>query len=494
VNIVSEYSDARYLTRIFLKNEYLTNQISVEFKVPDWLTIDFKRMNFESYKVQEDVVSKNGYTTYKFGLTNVDPSKSEYRRIGRSSTDPHIIILVKSFENKGETYKAFDKIDDVYAWNNRLYKMANNDQTKLKSVVTKLLEGKKTDIEKVKAIYYWVQDNIRYIAYEDGYSGYIPFPTQEVVSKKYGDCKGMANLLTEMLTIAGFDAHYSWIGTRSIPYSQTLPALCVNNHCISTLFLSGKTYFLDGTESYVSLGQNAFRIQGKEVMVADGEKFKIIPVPLSTADDNKQFTKADFVLENDKLKGKIKVTLSGTQQTDFHQEYQTLPTNKQKEYLSDYLEFGNDNLEAANIKNTDFTNRDVPVVLEGDLDMSNFVSAIGTDKYLSIDFFPKSLTRLIPDEKRIEGYDLDEVIKFEDEFTLTLPANKKAIDLPQPVSFVNPGYEFKGEYVFLNNKLTLKKTLAIKNSIIKKTEFENWKKFINSIKEFNKYFITITNK
>ena len=43
------------------------------------------------------------------------------------------------------------------------------------------------------------RDKVRYIAYEDGYSGYIPTSAQTVLANKYGDCKGMANPLTEML-------------------------------------------------------------------------------------------------------------------------------------------------------------------------------------------------------------------------------------------------------------------------------------------------------
>src|SRR5690242_9074625 len=113
--------------------------------------------------------------------------------------------------------------------------MAGNEKDKLQKQLTQITQGKTTDADKIKAIYYWVQDNIRYIAYEDGYSGYIPASAQEVLSKKYGDCKGMANLLTEFLKLAGYDAHFTWIGTRSIPYPQNTPALCVNNHAIVTL-------------------------------------------------------------------------------------------------------------------------------------------------------------------------------------------------------------------------------------------------------------------
>jgi len=494
VTVKKIYSDGKYLTRLFFHSPYPTKERIIEFKVPDWLTVEFKKMNFDGFKVEVKETKKGGYTNYVFIARDLPAYKNEFARIGRASTDPHIVVQIKSFESKGETLKGFDKVDDVYEWNNRLYQMAGNEKDKLKATVTKITDGKTNDLDKIKAIYYWIQDNIRYIAYEDGYSGYIPASAQDVLNKKYGDCKGMANLMTEMMKLAGYDAHFSWIGTRSLPYSQTLPALCVNNHAISTLFFNNKTYFLDGTEKWVPFGQNAYRIQGKEVMVSKGDKFEIIKVPESPADENKIYTKADFTLDNETIKGKVKVALTGNERTDFHQSYQELPTTSQEEFLNDFLEFGNDNLVATNVKTSDLKNRDLPVTIEGDIDLSNSVNTISGDKYVGIDFFPKSLGRFVPDEKRVEGYDLDEVIKFEDEISLTIPAGKNFTDKPDNLDIKNDGYEFKGEYTVVNNKLILKKTLAIKNSVIKKADFANWTKFIESIKEFNKYLITITQK
>lgn len=494
VNVKKTYSDGKYLTRLFFHSPFPTKEKTIEFKVPDWVSVDFIKKNFEGYTIETKESQKGGYTTYTFTMRDIPAFKNEYRRIGRASTDPHIIVQLKSFEAKGEVLKGFDKVDDVYTWNNRLYQMAGNEKDKLKETVAKITAGKSNDLDKIKAIYYWVQDNIRYIAYEDGYSGYIPESVQNVLKNKYGDCKGMANILTEMMKIAGYDARFSWIGTRSIPYSQSLPALCVNNHAISTLYFGGKKYFLDGTESYGSLGTNAFRIQGKEVMVANGDKFEIVTVPTTTAEDNKTYTKADFTLMGETLKGKAKVTLTGNRITEFHQEYQELPSTSQEEFLNDFLEFGNDNLIASNVKTSDLKNRDLTITIDGDIDLTNTVNTISNDKYIGIDFFPKSLDRFIPDEKRIEGYDLDDVIKFEDEISLTIPADKKFIDKPDNLEIKKDGYEFKGEYTVVGNKIILKKALSIKNSIIKKTDFDNWKKFIDSIKEFNKYLLSVTKK
>ena len=87
----------------------------------------------------------------------------------------------------------FESVKDLYAWYRSICDSTGNDATTLKNKVNELTAGKKTDIEKIESIFYWVQDNIRYIAYEDGYSGYVPASAQDVLAKKYGDCKGMLN-------------------------------------------------------------------------------------------------------------------------------------------------------------------------------------------------------------------------------------------------------------------------------------------------------------
>ena len=494
ITVMKKYSDGKYLTRLFFHAVYPIKEQVIEFKVPDWLKVDFKKMNFEGHTVEVKETHKGDYTNYVFIMRDLPADKDEMGSIGKAFVDPHIIVQIKSSEYKGGSFKGFDKIDDVYNWNNRLYGMAGNDKSKLSVQVNKLTEGKATDIDKIKSIYYWVQDNIRYIAYEDGYSGYIPASVQDVMTKKYGDCKGMANLLTEMLKLAGFDAHFAWIGTRHIPYPQSMPALCVNNHAICVLNYKDKTYFLDGTENYVPFGENAFRIQGKEAMIANGDKFEIKAVPVAGVNDDKIYTKADFTLAGEKLSGKVKVILTGNQRTDFHQSYQNLPLTTQKEFLNEFLEFGNTNMVANNLKTSELANRDIPVVIEGDVDLSNTVNTISGVKYVGIDFFPKSLDKFVPDEKRVQGYDLDVVVKFEDEISLTLPADKKFIDKPDNLDLKYDGYAFKGTYTIEGNRLVLRKELAIRNSVIKKSEFPDWTKFLESIKEFNKYLVSISNK
>ena len=491
VNWNRQYIDGKYLTRMFFHESFPVVEKVLEFKVPQWLDVEIRELNFAGYTINKSTSAEGKNTVYRYTVKDLPGLKNESRDLGIAYTHPHIIIQIKSFDNGSEKKNVFQNTQDLYKWYRYLYRLSVNEPAQLKDVVSKITAGKGSDEEKIKAIYYWVQDNIRYIAYEDGYSGYIPATAQEVYNVKYSDCKGMANLLTEMLKLSGFDAHFTWIGTRHIPYDHSIPAMCVDNHAISTLYHKGKEYFLDATEKYVPLGENAYRIQGKSALIEKGEQFDEKKVPLTSGAEHKIKTQATLTLNGEILKGHVKITLTGNERTDFHQVYQDLPVTAREDYLNDILELGNDNLSASGLTTSNLNNREVPVVIEGDIDLSNTINQIGDDRYVAIDFFPKNLSGYMPDAKRTLGYDFESVFTYEDEIELSLPGNRKCTDLPEPLKLDNADYAFSGTYEIKGNKLVLKKILSIKNSVIPFQQLEPWKKFLIQIREFNRNLVTI---
>jgi Transglutaminase-like superfamily len=417
--------------------------------------------------------------------------KNESRAIGVAYQYPHIVFVVKSFTNDGKTEKGFGDVADLYSWYSYLYKKCVNKPDELKAKVTELTKGKTTDIDKVKAIFYWVQDNIRYIAFEDGLAGFIPAAAQEVFKTKYGDCKGMANLLTEMLKVAGLEAYITWIGTRHIPYDYSLPSLAVDNHCISTVILGGKEYYLDGTEKYVPFGDYAWRIQGKEVLIGKGDKYEVKKIPVADKEKNKVLTQTSFQLKDNTLKGHVKATLMGEHRTNFHQYYHDLPADDKKKMIQRFLEFGNKNLAVSNVKTSDLNNREIPVVIEGDIDLSNYVITEDKEIYLGIDFFPEDMRGLIPDKDRQQDYALYSSYVSQDETELLLPAGYKVVSLPAPISEKAEDYEVTGSYSAKDNKVTFKKVLSFNTGRIRKADFENWKAFTRKLNDFNSNLILI---
>lgn len=485
------FLDSKYLTSEYFHSWFPAKEKIIRIRIPEWLELDIREFNFEGHKITRQKTMEKGETIITYRMQQITAMKNERRAMGAAYLFPHIMFVVKSFTVDGKKEKGFGDTGDLYNWYNYLYKKCNNDPSALKEKVTELTRGKSTELEKVKSIFYWVQDNIRYIAFEDGLAGFIPAPAQDVFKYKYGDCKGMANLLTEMLRLAGLEAYMTWIGTRHIPYDYSLPSLAVDNHCISTVILGGKEYFLDGTEKYVPFGEYAWRIQGKEVLIGKGEKYEVKKVPVQEKEKNKLLTQASFRLQDNMLKGHVKVTLSGEMRTSFHQYYHDMPNDDKKKAIQRYLEFGNRNLVVTNIKTSDLNNREVPVVIEGDIDLSNYVITEDKEIYLGIDFYPENLQGLQPDKDRQQDYELSSGYVSVDETELILPAGYKVVSFPAAISEKTPDYEVTGSYTVKDNKVVFSKTLAFITGRIRKADFENWKLFSKKLKDFNSNLILV---
>ncbi|MBS1509433.1 MAG: DUF3857 domain-containing protein [Bacteroidetes bacterium] len=490
VELEKFYKDARYLTRVMFHSPYATQEKTIRFIVPAEVQLDFREINFKGYTITKSTETEGRKTVYTFKMKDLPPMANEDNALPAGYTYPHIVVLVKSFTADGVQQKGFENSGDLYKWYRYLYSKADNQPGVVKAKVDELVKGKTTEMDKAKAIFYWVQDNIRYIAFEDGYAGFVPQTVQEVYKNKYGDCKGMANLLTEMLKQAGLDAHMTWIGTKHLPYTYAIPSLCVDNHCISTLYIGGKPYFLDATESYVPMGEYAYRIQGKEALVGKGDDHEVIKVPVADINQNKIITQASFSLNDDILKGHLKVTFTGEERTNFHQFFQDLPTDRKKEVLQRVLEFGNANLNATNIKTSDLANREIPVVIEGDIDLSNNIIRDDKEVYAGIDFFPRKLSGFMPDDKRVNPYEFNRIYTAEDEIVLNVPGYKIK-DLPEAFNQQANDYGFSGSYTQEGSKIILKKSLAIKTGTIPKEEFTNWKDFLKKLKDFNNNIVLV---
>jgi len=489
------YADSKYFTRLYFNAPYPIKDHQIKLIVPQWMEIEVKEINFEGYKIQKQKTTEGKNNVFTYSLQNAEPFKSEPNAPGYAYTFPHIIVWVKNWTDGTVANKGFQNVGDLYNWYNYLYKKAQNNTETLKPLVTQLTNGKTLPEDKAKAIYYWVQDNIRYIAFEDGYAGFIPETAQDVLKNKYSDCKGMANLMTEMLKLAGLDAHLTWIGTRHIPYKHgEVNALCIDNHCISTVYIKGKAYFLDGTEKYIPFGENAYRIQSKTALIEKGIVHDLLTVPPADKAANKQFTKATLSLIGNTLKGKVKVTMTGEERTSFHQYYQTIPSDRQKEFVKDFLSLGNDNLDVKTPVTSNLKNRDIPVVLDGDIDLSNQVTAVGKELFASIDFFPKSLQRFTPKPGRQSDFDFNNVYTFEDEIELTVPASMKFVDIPDPLKIETPDFGFDGAYTVTANKIVLKKKLSIPTGRIRKKDFAAWGDFLTKLRNFNRNLVSISPK
>jgi hypothetical protein len=167
---------------------------------------------------------------------------------------------------------------------------------------------------KAAAIYKWVQDNIKYVAFEDSLGGFVPREAADIYQRKFGDCKDMSSLLVSMFRAAGLEAYFTWIGTRDKPYFYSeVPLPLVSNHMICAWKNEGKWIFVDGTHSTIQLGVPPYSLQGKEAFIAINEQqFEIVKVPEIAAENNTSIDSTWLSIgTQNELEGKVKICYSG---------------------------------------------------------------------------------------------------------------------------------------------------------------------------------------
>ncbi|MBW2700380.1 MAG: DUF3857 domain-containing protein [Deltaproteobacteria bacterium] len=137
-------------------------------------------------------------------------------------------------------------------------------------VVKKIAETAKTETDKVKAVWKYMNENVRYVGLERGLAGFVPLSAHVVCSKKYGDCKAVASLISVMCRELGLKADPILIGTRPQlgDVDKDMPGPFYFNHSIARVEADGKVYWLDATQRDIAFDTTSARNQGVHVVVA----------------------------------------------------------------------------------------------------------------------------------------------------------------------------------------------------------------------------------
>ncbi|MDD5618771.1 MAG: DUF3857 domain-containing protein, partial [Candidatus Omnitrophica bacterium] len=180
----------------------------------------------------------------------------------------------------------FNSWDEIHRWWHDLYKDKIKIDSDIGNKINELIKGKNSDEEKLRAIYNFCAQDIRYVAVEYGQAGYEPHDTKEIFKNKYGDCKDKAILLVAMLRAKGIKAYPVLIGTYdSLNLNEDFPSIAFN-HCIAVVNLKGKWIFMDPTGETVSLGDLPAMDQNRLVFIVLDDGYKIISTPLFPPENN----------------------------------------------------------------------------------------------------------------------------------------------------------------------------------------------------------------
>lgn len=489
-------TNPRFLPTIYFGNSFPLKNQKIEIAVDKDITLRFQKFNLEGVDVRFRESEKRGRKIYTWELENQEAFEIEDNGPSPKSILPHILPIISSYNFNNKEIPVLKDVGDLYNWYYSLVKDINQEglDSDLIAITQNLIEGQNAEIDKVKAIYYWVQENIKYIDFEYALGGFIPRDANVVFKKKFGDCKDNSSILKEMFKIANLEGNLTWIGTRSIPYTYNeVPTPVVDNHMILTYVSEGRTYFLDATGRYLPLEIPSSFIQGKEALVENGEgAYKIVEVPVVEASDNGFNDVVQLKLEGNSIIGAGTLTLSGYQKSDTFNIIESRETpDKLTEFYNGLLRKGSNRFLVEKFEEKNKFSYEDPFIIDYDFVIKDYAQTLEDEIFVNLNLYQESIKSYKVKEDRKTS--IEYRYRSEDSVTVffKIPEGKKVTYLPENVSVDNDFMTASISYKLEENNIIYNHTYKTKRLILEKATQEAFKKSLKTIRKAFKEVVVL---
>ena len=413
-----------------------TRNAKLVVKIPESYSIHYKQNNTDDPEIK----AEEGMKIYTWETSYLNTVEEELYSPPMNNFIPSVIVIPEEF-----VYGipgSFTDWESFGLWTYNLINGLDELPYEEKGRVNSLLKDLKTDREKVRALYHYLQDNTRYINVSIDIGGLKPYPAEYVSYNKYGDCKALTNYMKSLLKEAGIESYYSKIfADEQIPPFDSAFPMQFSNHAILNVPLEKDTLWLECTSTTTPFGYISTSIQNRYALKVDSNASRLVKTP--AMDDNEiqsiRFIEIDFEID-----GNARVEFNIVARGNLFEDLQFFNSYANQHYkdqvikkmfrFSDY-EMTNWTLDQMN-RDSSFVNLNASLLLKDHA------------KIYNKDIIVKVLQANIPDfehsSKRSLPVQIDYPIAQKDELVYHWPESWEPAVIPKPKS-LKITY---GEYTF----------------------------------------------
>jgi transglutaminase-like putative cysteine protease len=186
----------------------------------------------------------------------------------------------------GSTFKTWD---DFRKWYAEAIRGFTEPDDEVRRMAAELTKGKTTREAKLRALFEFVADDIRYVNYVSG-EWWLPNRPQQLLARREGDCDDKAMLLITLLRSVGIEAQEVMVQTRMTGQPSVLlsksAAVPMFDHGIAFLPGPGGGQYLDATSPQSRLGPIPAMDARAYGLRMDTGAAEIVQLPASSPDDH----------------------------------------------------------------------------------------------------------------------------------------------------------------------------------------------------------------
>ncbi|PIP20003.1 MAG: hypothetical protein COX40_07125 [Candidatus Omnitrophica bacterium CG23_combo_of_CG06-09_8_20_14_all_40_11] len=374
----------------------------------------------------------------------------------------------------------FSSWQEVYNWWRNLSQDKIKTDAAIKDKVQELTSEQNSEEARIKAIYNFCAQKIRYVAVEYGQAGYEPHLACDIFKNKYGDCKDQAILLVTMLKEAGFAAWPVLIPTKECyNLNEDFPSVLFN-HCIAAVSVKDKLVFIDPTAETCSFGDLPADDQGRQVLIFKDDGYKIQNTPLYPAEHNLIKQRLLIKINRDETIAAEKSIFSYGMY-DQRQRFWMLYTPPEliQESLKEKIQATSIGaiLDNYNIKNLEDLN--APVVLNYSFKGSEYFTVAGRTRITPQ--LASLYTALVAKGQRKYPIDFSILDIKETICEIEIPGNLVIKYMPPSITEESPWLKFIVEYNQKNNKIYFRQKTELKKNTVSQEDYPDFKVFLEGL-------------
>jgi len=348
-------------------------------------------------------------------------------------------------------------------------------------MIKDLVKNEKTDKDKARKIYQYLQDKTRYISVQIGIGGFQPIASSEVDRLGYGDCKALVNYMQSLLQAANIASYYCVVsaGSEKKSMDPTYASMDQGNHIILCMPLKGDTTWLECTSQKIPFGFLSGFTDDRLVLACTEDGGKLLHTPKLTTAENLQTRKAELKIQPDgSISGKMNTVYAGSQ----YENQEPLigkPITEQHKLLKEVYNIDNIDFEAVSLAQK----KDISPKLteEVSINIRNYAPVNGNKMFLQLNAF--NVKRSIAEIKnRTLPVYINRGYTDEDTIIYILPDNVNSeLIIGQNKTFKSVFGEYSCKASVAGNKLTYYRKFVLNDGTFPAEKYAEFSKFINDV-------------
>lgn len=397
---------------------------------------------------------------------------------------PYVLFSPRTFVYEGYDGQ-FTNWQELGKWryDNFIQDRNNLKASDVRQELDEIINGE-TDPEAIaRMIYDYVQETTRYINISLDEGGVRPMKSQDVHTKKYGDCKALSFYMKSLLDIYNVNSNYVEVYADGDFKKSYIPEFCSatqGNHIILNIPLGQDTAWVDCTSNELPFNFLGDFTDDRLAMMVTENGGKIVKTPNYSAQYNNVTAETKLAIDQNgetELESTIKSTGIPMKERLFLQKISDDDwEDRLKEHLFSHL----NNLEIKT-KEKELIESDFEMIEKYSLRTTDYGSIAGQYMILPLTFKKFSIPRLGKTKQRKYKIHIKRGYSNSSIQTIKIPEAYQYIDKPLKENIISDFGEYSMILKVENDSLVIKRSLIINEGIYSPERYVDIRSFFNAV-------------